>query len=75
MAFEVARARELLDRGAPLVGRLHGRARIAVAGYVGGGRAALEAIDAAGRDVLAGPARAGRFRRARATLLTYARKR
>src|SRR5262249_9831001 len=34
MAFEVARARRLLDDGAPLVGRLGGRARIAVAGYV-----------------------------------------
>ena len=29
----------LLDEGAPLVGTLRGRARIAVAGYVGGGRA------------------------------------
>ena len=45
MAFEVARARALLDEGAPLVGRLGGRARLAVAGYVGGGRAALDAID------------------------------
>ena len=32
MAFEVDRARSLLDEGAPLVGRLGGRARIAVAG-------------------------------------------
>ena len=44
-------------------GRCAGRARIAVAGYVGGGRAALEAIEAAGYDVLAGPA-AGAGRRA-----------
>ena len=68
MAFEVARARTLLDEGAPLVGLLRGRARIAVAGYVGGGRAALDAIDAAGYDVLAGAPKAGRLRRARATL-------
>ena len=54
MAFEVARARELLDSGAPLVNRLRGRGRIAVAGYVAGGLAALDAIDAAGHDVLAG---------------------
>jgi hypothetical protein len=41
-----------------------------VAGYVGGGRAALAALAAADYDVLAGPIRAGRARRARLTLLT-----
>ncbi len=46
MAFEVERARQLLDEGAPLVGNLHGSARVAVAGYVAGGRAALAAISA-----------------------------
>ena len=71
IAFEVARARELLDDGARLVALLRGRARVAVAGYVGGGRAALDAIDAAGHDVLAGPPKATRLRRARATLSTY----
>jgi squalene synthase HpnC len=74
MAFEVDRARRLLDEGAPLVGRLHGRARIAVAGYVGGGRAALDSIDAAGHDVLAGTPKAGKRRRALSTLSTYARR-
>jgi squalene synthase HpnC len=62
IAFEVARARALLDQGAPLIGALSGASRIAVAGYVAGGRAALAAIDAAGRDVLAGPPRPGRAR-------------
>jgi squalene synthase HpnC len=75
LAFEVTRARRLLDEGAPLVGRLRGRARIAVAGYVGGGRAALAAITAADYDVLAGPPRAGRGLRARATLTTVLRRR
>jgi squalene synthase HpnC len=75
MAFEVARARSLLDEGAPLVGRLGGRARIAVAGYVAGGRAALEAVDAAGYDVLAASPKAGRLHRARSTLVTYSRRR
>jgi squalene synthase HpnC len=75
MAFEVDRARSLLDEGAPLTGRLHGRARIAVAGYVGGGRAALSAIEAAGYDVLAGAPKAGKPRRALSTLSTYARRR
>lgn len=44
LAFELERARALLDRGAPLVGTLRGRARLAVAGYVGGGRANLDAL-------------------------------
>ncbi len=74
MAFEVDRARALLAEGAPLVGRLSGRARLAVAGYVGGGRAALDAIEARGYDVLQGAPKATKLRRARSTLATYARK-
>jgi squalene synthase HpnC len=70
LAFEVDRARALLDRGAPLVGQLSGRARLAVAGYVGGGRANADAIVAAGYDVLAGPPRAGKASRAWAILRT-----
>jgi uncharacterized protein with GYD domain len=49
----VARASALLDEGAPLVGTLRGAARLAVAGYLAGGRAALAAITAADYDVLA----------------------
>jgi squalene synthase HpnC len=75
MAFEVARAREWLDAGAPLVGTLRGRARLAVAGYVGGGRANAAAIAAAGFDVLAATPKATRLRVARATLLTWRRGR
>jgi squalene synthase HpnC len=66
--FEVERARRLLDEGAPLVGQLRGRARIAVAGYVGGGRAALDAIAAADHDVLPSAPRATRRRRVQRTL-------
>jgi len=40
-----ARARALLDEGAPLVRHLRGRARLAVAGFLAGGRAALDAIE------------------------------
>jgi squalene synthase HpnC len=69
IAFEVRRARELLDQGAPLVGTLRGAARLAVAGYVAGGRAALAAITASGCDVLAAPPRP-RKRRVAAELLT-----
>jgi squalene synthase HpnC len=62
IAFECQRARELLDRGTPLSGTLHGRSRLAVAAFVGGGRAALEAIARADHDVLGGAPRAGRAR-------------
>ncbi len=75
MAFEVERGRKLLDEGAPLVAVLHGRARLAVAGYVGGGRAAFGSIELAGYDVLARSPKATRRHRARATLSTYARRR
>jgi squalene synthase HpnC len=52
MAFETQRAARLLDDGAPLVGTLHGAARLAISGYVAGGRAALKAIARSGYDVL-----------------------
>ncbi|MFG2430950.1 squalene synthase HpnC [Streptomyces sp. NPDC048590] len=55
IAFEAERARELLDEGIPLVGSVHGRLRLLLAGFVGGGRAALAAVSAAGFDVLPGP--------------------
>jgi squalene synthase HpnC len=66
LAFEVGRAQTLLDEGAPLVGLLRGRARLAVAGYVGGGRAAIAALRRADFDVLASPPRGGGALRLRA---------
>jgi len=72
LAFEVRRARALLDEGAPLVGNLHGAARVAVAGYVAGGRAALAAIAAAGYDVLQATPRPRRSRIAQEALRIYA---
>ena len=51
MSFEINRAAELLDSGAPLVGMLHGWARLAVAGYVAGGRAALDALRRSDGDI------------------------
>ena len=56
MRFETDRARQLLDQGAPLVGTLRGAARLAVAGYLAGGRAALAAIRAQEYDVLSATA-------------------
>ena len=58
MEAAVARARGLLDEGRPLVGTLTGWGRVAVAGYVGGGYATLDAIEAAGYDPLPGPPKA-----------------
>ena len=72
MAFEVERARQLLDEGAPLVGNLRGSARVAVAGYVAGGRAALAAITDAGYDVLCATHKPRRGRLAREMLRAYA---
>jgi squalene synthase HpnC len=60
MAFETRRAGELLDSGAPLVGTLRGTARLAVGGYVAGGRAALASVAGVGYDVLARRAAPGK---------------
>jgi hypothetical protein len=62
----------LLDAGAPLVGNLRGAARVAVAGYVAGGRAALAAISGAGHDVLRATPRPHRGRLVREVLRAYA---
>jgi squalene synthase HpnC len=74
MAFEVARARDLLDRGAPLQRTLRGRPALAVGAFVAGGRAALAAIERARFDVLGGPPRAGAGLRAAWLLRTLARR-
>ncbi|MCA6090884.1 squalene synthase HpnC [Streptomyces sp. SCA3-4] len=55
VAFEAERAGHLLNEGTPLVGSVHGRLKLLLAGFVGGGRAALRAVAAAGHDVLPGP--------------------
>jgi squalene synthase HpnC len=57
VAFEVERARELLGKGTPLIGRLSGRAAVAVWGFVSGGLAALLGIEQAGYEVAAEPPR------------------
>ncbi|GAA3083296.1 squalene synthase HpnC [Streptomyces roseofulvus] len=55
VAFQAERARALLHAGTPLVGSVRGRLRLLLAGFTAGGLAALDAIAAAGFDVLAGP--------------------
>lgn len=57
VGFETARARALLLAGTPLVDTLRGRARLAVAGFVAGGLAAVDALAAQRFDPFAGPAR------------------
>jgi squalene synthase HpnC len=59
---QVERAAELLTAGAPLVGRLTGWAKIAVAGYVAGGTATAHALRRARFDVLGRPIRPSRPR-------------
>jgi squalene synthase HpnC len=75
MVFQVNRAQALLDQGAPLVGTLRGAARLAVAGYVAGGRAALAAIRAQHHDVLSATARPRKQRLAAELVKAYARGR
>ncbi|MDT0444496.1 squalene synthase HpnC [Streptomyces johnsoniae] len=60
VAHMTDRARRLLDEGAPMMTGVSGRLRLLLAGFVGGGRAAAQAIADAGYDVLAGPPRASK---------------
>ncbi len=75
IAFEVSRAAELLNQGAPLVGTLRGSARLAVAGYLAGGRAALAAIRAQHYDVLTGTPRPRKQKLAAELVQAYVRGR
>lgn len=61
VAYEAERARGLLNEGAPLVGSVHGRLKLLLAGFVAGGRAAVRAIAAADYDVLPGPPKPGKL--------------
>jgi squalene synthase HpnC len=53
LAYETRQAESLLRSGSELIGLLHGWARVAVAGYVAGGRATAHALRRAHFDVLA----------------------
>jgi squalene synthase HpnC len=63
LAHEAEWARALLAAGERLAALLPGRLGFAVAGYAGGGYAALRAMRGAGYDVLAGAPRASRAAR------------
>jgi squalene synthase HpnC len=73
MEFEVARARTLLADGVPLAASLPGRMGMAVAGFAGGGVAALDAIERGGFDVLRASPRPTTARRASTVLWSMAR--
>ncbi len=73
LAFEASRAARLLDSGAPLARTLPVRPRLAVAGFLAGGRAALDALATASYDVTLGAPsgrRGGAFAKAFARALT-----
>lgn len=57
MLFETERASRILGDGAAIVQRLHGWARLSVAGYVAGGQATVRALRRTGGDVLSRAAR------------------
>lgn len=59
---QASRARKMLERGRWLVGSLRGYGRLAVAGFVAGGLAGLDAIEAAGFEVLRETRKAGSAR-------------
>ncbi|MFI7407818.1 squalene synthase HpnC [Streptomyces sp. NPDC049627] len=61
VAYEAERAQHLLNEGTPLVGSVHGRLKLLLAGFVAGGRAAIRAIAAAEYDVLPGPPKASKL--------------
>ncbi|MDX3451605.1 squalene synthase HpnC [Streptomyces sp. ME02-8801-2C] len=61
IAYEAERALNLLNEGTPLVGSVHGRLKLLLAGFVAGGKAAVHAIAAAEYDVLPGPPKPGRI--------------
>ena len=75
MSFETDRAEKLLDQGAPLVGTLRGSGRLAVAGYLAGGRAALAAIRRQRYDVLTATPRGRKPRLAAELVMAYLRGR
>ncbi len=65
VAFETARARELLAAGPALVASVPGRAKLAVAAFVAGGEAAIMEIERARYEVLGGVLQASAWRRVR----------
>ena len=68
---QAARAQRMLEEGKWLVGSLRGYARLTVAGFVAGGLAGVDALEAAGFEVLGGTRIAGPGRLLRRYLAIY----
>ena len=78
VAFESGRARALLNEGTPLISRLSGVRRLAIAGFVGGGVAQLDAMEKRNFDVLSSLVKASKasvIRRTAALALAASRVR
>jgi squalene synthase HpnC len=75
ISFETARAQGLLEAGTALVRSVPGRRKLALGAFVAGGRAALDAIERTGFDVLGEPRRASRTRRGWALVRVLAESR
>ena len=74
LAQQVERASTLLDDGSALLARLRGWPRLAVAGYVAGGRVTAAALRAADYEVLAAPVRPSKLRTAATAMRLAARR-
>lgn len=59
LSLQTGRASRFLESGPPLAASLTGFARLAVAGYIAGGRAAVSALEHAGHDVVGRAVRPG----------------
>lgn len=64
MKFEVERARDLFLKGAPLIDRVHGFARVDLALFTAGGMAVLRLIEARDYDVLSSRPALSKWRKA-----------
>ncbi len=74
VAYEADRALRMLGAGTPLALSVRGRLRLLLAGFAGGGRAAVGALRGAGYDVLNGPPRPTKRALVREVLATLRRE-
>jgi squalene synthase HpnC len=72
MAFEVTRAKHLIDRAKPLVSLMPALGRIAIAGFIGGGLAQIDAIERAKYDTLHAPVKASKASVLRHSAIVFA---
>lgn len=73
--FEAKQARQMLKDGSRLIGKLRGSQRLAIIGFVAGGHAALDAVEAAGGEVLTEQCVSTKSRQARRALRLLVRRR